>query len=260
MYKFIIFLFISLFVFIGCSNSITYYDFSQRSDGDEYHLKGRTLESPLPNPSSDIPVEYKVVVKIKVDRNGYVVGAEYSPKGSTTQDSRLISAAIGAATKAKFNKDPNAPTLVTGTITYHFEVNGIRMTDRVQSLNANISNAFGSSSDNQGYVTGDPNPKNRSGSGLDRKDYGFQLAGRSLIGSLPKPSYDISEEGIVVVEITVDRTGRVVSAVPILRGTTTQNSRLWEAAKKAALKARFNADPNAPAHAKGTITYHFVLD
>jgi len=141
-----------------------------------------------------------------------------------------------------------------------------------KAINSNVSSAFGKStgsstsegekkgSGNQGYVTGDPNSKNRSGSGLGNKGDGFQLAGRSLVGSLPKPAYDIQEEGIVVVEIKVDRTGRVVSAVPILRGTTTQDSRLWDAAKKAALKARFNADPNASAYAKGTITYHFVLD
>ncbi len=141
-----------------------------------------------------------------------------------------------------------------------------------KAINSNVSNAFGKSSGsstsegdtkgegNQGYVTGDPNSRNRSGSGLGTKGDGFQLKGRSLEGSLPKPEYNIQEEGIVVVEITVDRTGRVVSATPILRGSTTQDSRLWEAAKKAALKARFNADPNASAYVKGTITYHFELD
>jgi hypothetical protein len=35
---------------------------------------------------------------------------------------------------------------------------------------------------------------------------------------------------------------------------------LYEAAKQAALKAKFNADDNAPAFQQGTITYRFVLD
>ncbi len=140
-----------------------------------------------------------------------------------------------------------------------------------KAINSNVSNAFGKSSGssssegvnkgsgNQGYVTGDPNSRNYSGRGQGSKGDGFQLAGRSLKGSLPKPAYDIQEEGIVVVEITVDRTGRVVSAKYTLKGSTTQNSRLKEAAEKAALKAHFNADPNASAYVKGTITYHFEL-
>jgi TonB family protein len=141
-----------------------------------------------------------------------------------------------------------------------------------KAISSNVSNAFGKNrgsstsegvnkgSGNQGYVTGDPNSKNYSGTGQGSKGDGFQLKGRSLQGSLPKPAYDIQEEGIVVVEITVDRTGRVVSAKYTLRGSTTQDSRLKAAAQKAALKARFNADPNASAYVKGTITYHFELD
>ncbi len=141
-----------------------------------------------------------------------------------------------------------------------------------KAINSNVSNAFGKStgsstsegvnkgSGNQGYVTGDPNSKNYSGSGQGTKGDGFQLKGRSLKGSLPKPAYNIQEEGIVVVEITVDRTGKVVSAKYTLKGSTTQDSRLKQAAEKAAMKARFNADTNASAYVKGTITYHFELD
>lgn len=136
-----------------------------------------------------------------------------------------------------------------------------------------VKNAFGSNSDsnsssegessgsgNQGYVTGDPNSRNRTGSGQGASGSGYSLAGRSLNGSLPKPAYTIQEEGIVVVEITVDKNGNVVNATPILKGTTTQNSILWKQAKAAALKAKFNADSNAPTYQKGTITYHFVLN
>ena len=141
-----------------------------------------------------------------------------------------------------------------------------------KAINSNVSNAFGKSSGsstsegenkgsgNQGYVTGDPNSKNRSGSGLGSNGDGFQLAGRSLVGSLPKPSYSIQEEGIVVVKIKVDRNGYVVGAEYSLKGSTTQDSRLINAAIKAAKMAKFNKDPNAPAFVYGTITYHFELD
>jgi len=115
-------------------------------------------------------------------------------------------------------------------------------------------------SGNQGYVTGDPNSKNRTGSGQGTKGSGYSLSGRSLSGSLPQPEYGIQEEGIVVIEITVDKEGRVTNATPVLRGTTTQNSYLWKVAREAAMKARFNSDSNAPSFQKGTITYHFVLN
>ncbi|MBN2165314.1 MAG: TonB family protein [Marinilabiliaceae bacterium] len=136
-----------------------------------------------------------------------------------------------------------------------------------------VKNAFGSNTGsgstsegetkgtgNQGYVTGDPNSRNRTGSGQGTTGNGYSLSGRSLRGSLPKPAYTIQEEGIVVIEISVDNNGNVVNATPILKGTTTQNSVLWQQAKAAALKAKFNADPDAPSVQKGTITYHFVLN
>ncbi len=115
-------------------------------------------------------------------------------------------------------------------------------------------------SGNQGYVTGDPNSKNRTGSGLGNSGSEFDLTGRSLVGSLPEPSYSIQEEGIVVVQVTVNKYGQVVSAEYQLKGSTTQNSTLKKAAIDAAKKAKFNSDPNAAAFQKGTITYHFVLN
>ena len=144
--------------------------------------------------------------------------------------------------------------------------------EEAKAINNNVSNAFGKNSGsstsegntkgsgNQGYVTGDPNSKNRSGSGLGNKGDGFQLAGRSLVGKLPKPTFKGNEEGIVVIRIKVDRNGKVVNAEYTLKGSTLQGNEFITSAKKAALKTRFNADPNAPAFVYGTITYHFVLD
>jgi TonB family protein len=85
------------------------------------------------------------------------------------------------------------------------------------------------------------------------------LSGRSAL-SLPKPAYPGNEEGIVVVSVTVDKYGKVTNAEAGVQGTNTYNTALIKAAKEAALKARFNADPNAAAFQKGTITYRFVLD
>lgn len=97
----------------------------------------------------------------------------------------------------------------------------------------------------------------KSGSG---KGNGFSLSGRSLVGALPKPTYNIQEEGIVVIEITVDKYGKVTAAEPILKGSTTQNPQLQKFAKEAALKAKFNEALSGSAFQKGTITYTFKLN
>lgn len=113
-------------------------------------------------------------------------------------------------------------------------------------------------SGNQGSLTGSVDSKNR-GVGVGGGN-SFSLAGRSLVGALPKPSYNVQEEGVVVVEITVDKYGKVTGANVRMQGTTIQNTQLWEVAKQAALKARFNEKPDAAAIQKGTITYSFKLE
>lgn len=87
-----------------------------------------------------------------------------------------------------------------------------------------------------------------------------KLAGRSIMGSLPKPEYNVNKSGRVVVKISVDQYGSVVNATPGVTGTTVQDKTLWEAARKAALKAKFNLSSSAPIVQDGTITYIFRLE
>ena len=116
---------------------------------------------------------------------------------------------------------------------------------------------------NQGVPTGDPNSNNYGPGGKGTGNQGsgpsFSLSGRSA-SSLPKPKYPGDDEGVVVVKITVDKFGTVTAAEPGTQGTTIANKKFWEEAKQAALKAKFNADNNAPAYQQGTISYRFVLD
>ena len=86
----------------------------------------------------------------------------------------------------------------------------------------------------------------------------FDLGGRSLgTGSLPKPVYNVQEEGRVVVNITVNPAGQVVST-SINPQTNTVNSALRKAAEDAAKKARFNSIEGVN-NQTGTITYYFNL-
>ena len=71
--------------------------------------------------------------------------------------------------------------------------------------------------------------------------------------------YAVQNSGKVVVLIKVNRDGKVISAVPGYTGTTVSDRTLWEAARKAALEARFNVSRTAPESQEGTITYIFSL-
>ena len=72
---------------------------------------------------------------------------------------------------------------------------------------------------NQGHLTGDPNSTNREGTGLGNSGNSFSLGNRSLSGSLPKPVESCNDAGVVVVAITVDRTGKVTAAEAQLGGS-----------------------------------------
>ncbi len=98
-----------------------------------------------------------------------------------------------------------------------------------------------------GYGTG-----NGSGNGS------FDLDGRSLgTGGLPRPSYNVREEGKVVVTIVVNPAGQVIRT-SINKMTNTTNQALRKAAEEAAKKAHFNSISGLN-NQTGTITYYFKL-
>lgn len=108
-------------------------------------------------------------------------------------------------------------------------------------------------------VEGSPTGNSPTGVTTGTGGYGtFDLGGRSIgAGGLPRPSYDVQEEGRVVVSITVNPEG-VVIATSINRLTNTVNSILRKAAEDAAKKARFNT-VTGNNNQTGTITYYFNL-
>jgi len=116
---------------------------------------------------------------------------------------------------------------------------------------------------NQGVPTGDPNAgtygPGGSGTGDQGSGISYSLSGRTH-RSLPKPVYPGDDEGLVVVQVTVDKNGNVTAAEPGARGTTIMDQRFWNEARQAALKAKFNTDENAPAFQQGTISYRFRLN
>lgn len=97
-----------------------------------------------------------------------------------------------------------------------------------------------------------------SGTGTGGSGISYNLQGRS-VQSLPEPKYDIQNEGRVVVEVSVDPTGKVIQAIPGVKGSTVLDEYFLRVAKEAALAARFQVKNDAPPVQKGTITYNFKL-
>ncbi|MCL2561439.1 MAG: energy transducer TonB [Rikenellaceae bacterium] len=119
------------------------------------------------------------------------------------------------------------------------------------------SRGTGEGAGQQGAQEGTPDA-DPAGTGAGAGGTSFSLAGRSVTGSLPAPRYPSNKSGRVVVDITVDASGRVIRAVPRGQGSTTNDSELINAALEAAGRARFNV-VESDGLQTGTITYNFIL-
>ena len=108
-------------------------------------------------------------------------------------------------------------------------------------------------------IQGSPTGNSAEGQSTGVGGYGtFDLNGRSLgSGGLPRPIYNVQEEGRVVVTITVNPAGQVIHT-SINKRTNTANAALRKAAEDAARKATFNAVGGVN-NQTGTITYYFKL-
>lgn len=139
--------------------------------------------------------------------------------------------------------------------------------DAMKKASNLMANAFGkgSSMGTKGYdkidegTSGAPESNmetgEKEGSGMGQWD----LVGRALAGDgkLPLPVYNVQEEGVVIVAITVNPEGVVVAANVSPR-TRTASLALRTAAVNAAKRARFNATSNVN-NQIGSITYYFNL-
>lgn len=74
---------------------------------------------------------------------------------------------------------------------------------------------------------------------------------------IEEPIYNVQDDGLVVVDITVNPAGKVIH-VEFNSRTNTANPELREAARKAALKTTFNSIDGVD-NQRGTITYNFKL-
>ncbi|MEJ2585534.1 MAG: energy transducer TonB [Robiginitalea sp.] len=138
----------------------------------------------------------------------------------------------------------------------------------LDALMGGLSNAQGQAQgsegdDNQagdkGNPEGDPYASTYYGSpGSGSGTGGYGLSGRSLKGR-EVVQQDCNQAGRVVVRIEVDRSGKVISATPGVKGTTNNDPCLLEPARKTAFLHRWNPDSKAPQKQVGFVVVNFKL-
>ena len=140
---------------------------------------------------------------------------------------------------------------------------------REQAIQDRMAGAFGignADSESQGSGTtgtgneGSPFGNSDTGPNVGVGGIGgsFNLSGRSLRGGgLPSPQDRIAEAGTIVINITVDPRGDVISA-EITRGTNIDNPVMRASALDAARRTKFNSIQGTN-NQQGTITYRYRI-
>jgi len=109
----------------------------------------------------------------------------------------------------------------------------------------------------KGQIDGNPYANSYFGGGSGNGS-GYGLNGRSKV-SFKKEIQNCNEEGKVVVKIEVNKQGKVIKAIPGVKGTTNSAPCLMDPARKTALSYRFNSDAKAPTKQIGFIVINFRL-
>jgi hypothetical protein len=84
----------------------------------------------------------------------------------------------------------------------------------------------------------------------------FQTSGRNTI-TAPQPPNAINTNGIVAVKVKINKSGKVISAIPGEKGTNTTNKYFLDKSKKAALETTFVPKETDIEKEEGVIVYTF---
>lgn len=110
----------------------------------------------------------------------------------------------------------------------------------------------------KGTGTGDGDGTGPGSGGGSGGGIGYSLGNRKALVK-PAPKYVCNESGKVVVEVQVDKTGKTISAVAGVKGTTNTAKCLLDQAKIAALNTKWQSSESAPETQRGNIIYNFKI-
>ncbi|MBO4370346.1 MAG: energy transducer TonB [Paludibacteraceae bacterium] len=175
-------------------------------------------------------------------------------KAKKAEEERIAREKAEAEAKKKAAEEAKKKQIASST------KNAFSGTGGVGTSNNSTGQGTGASSGNQGNPLGSAANGGLNGSGQGTGNgAGYSLAGRSISGKLPQPSYNKNESGTIVVAIEVDANGNVISAKAGAQGTTIGDASMRKEAENAAMKAKFNGISGNTVQS-GTITYHYKLN
>jgi hypothetical protein len=194
-----------------------------------------------------------IPVKEKPKKNTPVVKPEAKPVPEKPKVSNSTNDALSSILKGS-NKGGDGDDKVAGN---KGKANGSLGSNGYYGTGGSGGGTGGGNGTGNGIGTGSGyGPGSGGGSGGGS---GYSLGNRKAL-SKPAPKYTCDEAGKVVVEVTVDQTGRTISATAGIKGTTNTASCLLEQAKIAAMNTKWSPDSEAAAKQVGKIVYNFSLN
>ena len=195
---------------------------------------GGNTESEIPSEENDIEPASETTTQV-----------EATPDPIVTQETSAISAPTSTEEpQEETQPEPEVSSALNDALSMINSDGGGAASDGVTEGNSNQGTQSGNI-DGIGVVAGGA--------------IGYEMAGRSLVGS---PTLDdaVTEEGKVVLDIWVDKNGNVKDTDRNYILSNTSSDYLFGLAEKAAMTAKFNANPAAgPTPQKGKMTFNFRL-
>lgn len=216
---------------------------------------------------------YGLTVPVPIPQDSILINFGTSDQGTGAVQPEEMSSSQSPATATNINPDvltQNATEAITLNKKEETKVveEPVKDPEKIVNPNALYSKKNNNANNASEGETGNPGDQgNPDGSKESNSHTGspggtgnsYSLGNRKALVKT-KPRYDCQETGTVVVRIFVDRSGSVVKVSSGERGTTNTAACLVKKAEEAALKTKWEADPSAPEHQVGKITYNFVLN
>ena len=255
----------------GISVNFGTMDFGMGDTQPKEKIRSEPLEIPEPpnvqeeQVEATVPEEVKEVVeKEQPTEKVLTQESEESIKIKQQQEAKRKAAEVAKKAKAEADRIAREQREAEEKKIKEQEAKKAELDKLMGGLNKSDGTASGSEGDDnrpgdKGQPDGDPYATSYYGSpGSGSGTGGYGLNGRSLV-SKGKVQQECNQEGRVVVKIVVDRSGKVISATPGVKGTTNNDPCLLEPAKRTAFMHKWNLDSNAPNQQIGFVVVNFKL-
>lgn len=231
---------------VGVGGIIVNYGTSDEGMGSDY----MSIEEPSVDPNANLTAPDKIVP----DANT----AETPTTQNNANDIVTQDMEDAVAVKTKTNASSTAPSQNTDVKESKPTINQNALYKGKKNNGSGAGDGITGTPGNQGKPTGDPLANNYDGTGSGNGGVALSLASRKFV-SRPQITDSGQQEGIIVIDIVVDKTGRVISAKGPGRGSSLTTPSLVDKCEAAALGSRFNTLDSAPETQIGYITFKFKV-